>query len=78
MCQKGVALVGEAQAVRAAVKQSHIGGRLQPSQRARDLAHRHITLAGCGRQAAQFGNAGEQGDVIKLELHERILAWFCK
>ena len=71
--EQGVAFVGQAQAVGSAVQQAHTAGRLQPGQRTGDLAHRHIALAGCGRQGAQLGNTGEQGDVIELELHGAIV-----
>ena len=60
------------------MQQAHAATGLQPRQGARDLAHRHLAFARRGRQGAELGDAGEEGDVVQLELHGRSVRLFCE
>ncbi|MDT4881152.1 hypothetical protein FQZ97_1169780 [compost metagenome] len=70
---EGVALVGERETVGAAVHQARTAARFQPHQGARHLTHRHVALARHGRERAQLGHAQEQGRVVQIEFHGRIV-----
>ena len=65
--KKDLAFGAEREPVGGAVDQAGAAGLLDPAQRARDLAHRHVALARRRRQAAQRGHAGEQLEVVEGE-----------
>jgi hypothetical protein len=60
--------------VRIAVQEPGLAGLFQPGQGTRDLADRHMALAGHGGKAAHLDDAAEQVDVFGLQVHGRSMA----